>query len=66
MFFEGNVNNGSYLDISNNLVLPQLQDFYNTQFENGNFQHLCMQNGAQALTSLAVKKRLHEAFDNIV
>lgn len=23
----GNVNNGTYLDISNNLILPQLQDF---------------------------------------
>ena len=30
IFFAGNVNNGSDLDVLNNFILPQLQDFLNT------------------------------------
>lgn len=37
-FLDGNVNYGSYLDILNNFVLPQMQDFFSTQFENGSSQ----------------------------
>lgn len=32
--FYGNVNNGSYLYILYNVALPQVQEFFNTQFEN--------------------------------
>ena len=39
-YFVGNVNNGSYFDTSDNFDLPQLQDFFMTQFENCVFQHL--------------------------
>lgn len=39
-YFVGNVNNGSYFDTSDNFDLPQLQDFFMTQFENFIFQHL--------------------------
>lgn len=46
-YFAGNVNNGSYFDTSDNFDLPQLQDFFMTQFENFIFQHLWqMQDGA--------------------
>ena len=39
-YFVDNVNNGSYFDTSDNFDLPQLQDFFMTQFENCVFQHL--------------------------
>lgn len=35
--FDSNRNNGSYLHVLNNFRLPQLQDFFNTRFENGSF-----------------------------
>ena len=56
-FFVGNVNNGSYLDISNNFDLPQLEDFFITKFENGIFQHLWwMQDGALTHRLLAIRE----------
>ena len=39
-FFVCNVNNNSYLEILDNFILAQLQDFFNTQFESGCFQRL--------------------------
>ena len=32
--------NESYLDILNNFILPQLQNFFHSQVENGIFQRL--------------------------
>ena len=65
--FYGNVNKGSYSDILDNFVLPQLEDFLNTQFENSMFQHLwLMRDGAPGHRLLALRLRLPEIFDNFV
>lgn len=63
IFFDGNGNNGNYLNILINIVLQQLQDFSNTQLENGSFQWW-MQEGAPAHELLAVSERLPEVFNN--
>ena len=35
--FYGDVNSNSYLDILDYFILPQLQELFNNQFENGSF-----------------------------
>ena len=59
MFFYGNGSNGSCPDILNNFILLQLQDLFNTQFDNGSFQCLWwIQDGSLTHRLLAVRKRL--------
>ena len=51
--------------IASYFALAQLQDFFNTQFENLSFSNL-LWNGAPAHRLLAVRERLPEAFDNCI
>ena len=39
--FEGNVNGGNYLQILDNLILPQLNERFHNQIENGMFHNVC-------------------------
>ena len=39
-FFEGDVNEGNYLEILNRLILPQLNEHFHNQLENVMFQRL--------------------------
>ena len=40
LFFEGNVNGETYLQMLNEEVFPQLVEMFGDQFENGTFQRL--------------------------
>ena len=40
-FFEGNVNWGNYLQILDNLILPQLNERFHNRIENGMFHNVC-------------------------
>ena len=66
-FFDGNVNQASYLELLNERVFPGLVREFNGQFVNGSFSRLWWaQDGAPAHRSNQVSDWLHEFFQERV